>query len=65
MTGNIESMNIDVVNLFGDCLAQATMVVKQVLPAHATNATPDTEWDVRDNVGIGPGNTQRYGCCNE
>jgi len=48
MAGNSDNLNIDGVDLFGECLAQATLVVKQVLPAHATNATPDSELDVRD-----------------
>lgn len=37
--------------LFTACLEQATMVVKQVLPQHFANTTPDTEWNVRDLVG--------------
>lgn len=48
MAGNSDNLNIDGVDLFGECLDQATLVVKQVLPAHATNATPDSELDVRD-----------------
>lgn len=48
MAGKSDNLNIDGVDLFGECLAQATLVVKQVLPAHATNATPDSELDVRD-----------------
>ena len=51
MAGNINSLNIDGIELFSDCLAQATLIVKQVLPSHYTNATPDTEWDVRDLTG--------------
>ncbi|MDL2342010.1 MAG: maleylpyruvate isomerase N-terminal domain-containing protein [Patescibacteria group bacterium] len=48
MAGNTNTGNIDGAELFSDCLAQATLIVKQVLPSHFTNATPDAEWDVRD-----------------
>ena len=51
MANNIQNLNIDGVELFNDCLAQATLIIKQVLPSHFTNATPDAEWDVRDLTG--------------
>ena len=51
MANNLDSLNIDSVELFFDCLSQATLIVKQVLPTHYTNATPDAEWDVRDLTG--------------
>ena len=51
MAQNTNSLNIDGIELFNDCLAQATRIVKQVLPSHFTNATPDAEWDVRDLTG--------------
>lgn len=41
-------MSIDALELFSDCLAQATIIVKQVLPNYLTNPTPEAEWDVRD-----------------
>ena len=34
--------------LFSECLVQATRVVKQVLPGHFANPTPEAELDVRD-----------------
>lgn len=48
MTTNTQNISLDGAELFVACLAQATRVVKQVLPSHLTNATPDAEWDVRD-----------------
>lgn len=42
---------MDGAELFSKSLEQATAVVKQVLPVHLSNPTPDTEWDVRDLVG--------------
>lgn len=51
MAQDTANLNIDGTELFSDCLAQATLVVKQVLPTHLTNATPDAEWDVRDLTG--------------
>jgi uncharacterized protein (TIGR03086 family) len=37
--------------LFAKCLEQATAVVKQVREADMANATPCTEWNVRDLAG--------------
>jgi uncharacterized protein (TIGR03086 family) len=37
--------------LFEACLAQATAVVRQARDDQFANATPDTEWNVRDLVG--------------
>ena len=48
MITNTQTINLDGGELFTACLAQATRVVKQVLPNHLTNVTPDAEWDVRD-----------------
>ncbi|MBC7707703.1 TIGR03086 family protein [Polaromonas sp.] len=48
MANTNKTINIDGVDLFGDCLSQATLIVKQVMPSHFANATPDPEWDVRD-----------------
>jgi uncharacterized protein (TIGR03086 family) len=42
---------MDGAELFLACLGQATLVVKQVLPEHYANATPDTEWTVHDLIG--------------
>lgn len=42
---------MDGAELFTIALAQSTMVVKQVLPEHFANSTPDTEWSVRELVG--------------
>lgn len=41
---------MDGAELFNKCMAQATYVVKQVLPSHYANATPDAELDVEDLV---------------
>ena len=41
---------MDGAELFTKCIAQATLVVKQVLPSHYANATPDAEYDVEDLV---------------
>lgn len=43
-------MDIDADELFNECLAEATMVVKQVRREEFTLPTPDTEWNVRDLV---------------
>ncbi len=51
MADNTNIITIDGAELFSDCLAQATMVVKQVMPIHYANATPDAELDVRDLIG--------------
>lgn len=51
MAENTNNISIDGAELFSDCLAQATMIVKQVMPFHYTNATPDAELDVRDVIG--------------
>jgi uncharacterized protein (TIGR03086 family) len=42
--------NMDVTELFTKCVAQATLVVKQVRPEHYANATPDVEWTTRDVI---------------
>jgi uncharacterized protein (TIGR03086 family) len=42
---------MDGADIFFKALGQATLVVKQVLPEHYANQTPDTEWDVQDLVG--------------
>ena len=39
---------MDGADLFRTCLVRATTVVKQVRPEHFANATPDTDWNVRD-----------------
>lgn len=39
---------MDGADLFSKCLAQATVVVKQVRPQHWGSPTPDSEWNVRD-----------------
>ena len=44
------NISLDGAELFNECLAQATVVVKQVLPAHYANATPNTEMDVKELV---------------
>jgi uncharacterized protein (TIGR03086 family) len=44
-------MSMDGLDIFKVALAQATAVVKQVRPEHFANATPDSEWNVRDLVG--------------
>jgi uncharacterized protein (TIGR03086 family) len=41
---------MDGAELFSKCLGQATYVVKQVLPSHYANDTPDAEFDVEDLV---------------
>lgn len=48
MVSNINNTNMDAAELFTECLAQATTVVKQVMPSHYANATPDSDSDVRD-----------------
>ena len=48
MGNNSDNATFDGAELFAECLAQATLVVKQVLPSHYINPTPDAEWDVRD-----------------
>ena len=47
---NTNSITMDGADLFGACLEQATMIVKQVLPMHYTNSTPDTDWDVNELI---------------
>ncbi|MDB5184645.1 MAG: hypothetical protein JWN38_453 [Candidatus Saccharibacteria bacterium] len=39
---------MDATEIFSRCLAQATFVVKQVLPSHYANPTPDADLDVED-----------------
>src|SRR5678816_4317040 len=39
---------MDGAELFEKCLEQATAIIKQVRPEQMGNATPDTEWNVRD-----------------
>ena len=41
---------MDAAELFTKCLAQATLVVKQVRPDHYANPTPDADWTARDLV---------------
>ena len=41
---------MDGADLFNACLAQATLVIKQIRPEQMANATPDSEWSVRDLV---------------
>lgn len=48
MVSDISNNNLDAAELFSECLEQATVVVKQVMPSHYANATPDMESDVRD-----------------
>lgn len=50
MITNINNTNLDAAELFTECLAQATVVVKQVMPSHYSNVTPDNDADVRDVV---------------
>ena len=50
MVSNVNNMNLDAAELFNECLSQATVVIKQVLPSHLANATPDSESDVRDVI---------------
>lgn len=50
MISTIRNTNLDAVDLFTECLAQATAVVKQVMPSHYANATPDAESDVREVI---------------
>jgi uncharacterized protein (TIGR03086 family) len=45
-----EWVNMDGAELFSQCLAQATSVVKQVRPEQFANATPCDDWHVRDLV---------------
>jgi uncharacterized protein (TIGR03086 family) len=42
---------MDGMDIFKSALEQATTVVKQVRPEHFSNATPDTDWSVRDLIG--------------
>ncbi|MDB5176180.1 MAG: hypothetical protein JWM81_1038 [Candidatus Saccharibacteria bacterium] len=44
------ALAMDGAELFSKCLGQATYVVKQVLPSHYANDTPDAEYDVEDLV---------------
>lgn len=39
---------MDGADLFEHCVAQATLVIKQVRPEHFSNPTPDHEWDVAE-----------------
>ena len=39
---------MDGADIYRACIARATTVVKQVRPEHFANATPDTDWNVRD-----------------
>lgn len=39
---------MDGADIFRTCILRATAVVKQVRPEHFANATPDTDWNVRD-----------------
>ena len=49
-TNSANNIAMDGAELFSACLEQATMIVKQVLPIHFTNSTPDTEWDVNELI---------------
>jgi uncharacterized protein (TIGR03086 family) len=42
---------LDAQELFLKCLDQATVIVKQFQPNMLANATPDTDWSVRDLLG--------------
>jgi uncharacterized protein (TIGR03086 family) len=42
---------MDGADIFQSGLAQATAIVKQVRPEYFANATPDSEWNVKDLLG--------------
>lgn len=48
MALHTNSTKLDGAELFSACLKQATLVIKQLRPSHLSNATPDSELDVRD-----------------
>jgi uncharacterized protein (TIGR03086 family) len=42
---------MDAKTLFEQCLDQATDIIMHATPAHYSDATPDTEWNVRKLIG--------------